>query len=227
MEIVSRAAWGAASEQRRPAMRLPATAVWLHHSVTAVSDDPRKDMRLIQRVGISRFGYLSYSYAVHPNGTVLEGQGTNVGAHTAGRNSTSFGVVLIGNYDQRVVTPEQLNATRWLVAELVRRGHLRPGTYPTGGHRDAPGAATRCPGDWAHRVLSEFRRPWTSDSAPEVSAMPDNPDLPNFAAPFHSFHPCVDQNGVSQGYYMVSESGEVHTHGPGAVYYGRSEEPGG
>ena len=225
MDIVSRAAWGAAPEQERPPMRLPAVALHLHHTVTPVSDDPRADMRAVQRIGIRRFGYTSYSYCVHANGTVLEGQGLRVGAHTAGRNSTSFGVALIGNYEQRVVTPEQINSVRWLVAHLIATRALQPGTYPTGGHRDV--AQTACPGAWAYRVLPEFRRPWTSASDPEVSTMPDNPDLPNFSTPFHSFHPCVDQNGKCQGYYMVSESGEVHTHGPGAVYYGRSEEPGG
>lgn len=166
MTIVTRAEWGAVSEQARPAMRLPAVAVWLHHSVTTPTWDPHADMRTIQQIGISRFGYLSYSYAVSPNGTILEGQGTRVGAHTANQNSTSFGVVLIGNYQNLRVTDAQVDAVRWLVAHLIERKALKAGVYPTDGHRNAPGAATACPGNWAMQRLPEMRVPWAPLPAP-------------------------------------------------------------
>lgn len=52
--------------------------------------------------------------------------------------------------------------------------------------------------------------------------VPDDPQLPNlFDIKF--FVPVVDATGMCKGYYMVSSKGEVHAHGPGAVYYGRSE----
>lgn len=179
MDIVTRPQWGAIQETDRPRMRLPAGAVYLHHSVTGVTTDPRRDMRAIQKIGISRFGYISYSYAVHPDGTVLEGQGLNVGAHTAGRNSTSFGVVLIGDYQNRVVTPEQITSVRQLISDLIAGGALHAGTYPTGGHRDV--ASTLCPGEWAWRALAEFRKPWVTDPTTKVAPMFD-PPLGPFAA---------------------------------------------
>lgn len=54
-------------------------------------------------------------------------------------------------------------------------------------------------------------------------AMPDDPNLPNITGPV-SFHPLVDQAGNCTGYYIFSEkTGELHSFGPGARFYGRSE----
>lgn len=54
-------------------------------------------------------------------------------------------------------------------------------------------------------------------------SMPDDPNLPNITGPV-SFHPVVNSAGICQGYYIFSEkTGELHSFGPGAVYYGRSE----
>lgn len=172
MNIVSRAEWGAVKEEARPAMRLPAIAVWLHHSATNPTADPLADMRAIQQIGISRFGYLSYSYAIHPDGTILEGQGTRVGAHTKGQNSTSFGLVLIGNYQNRRPTDGQVEGGRWLIAHLIGTKALKAGTFPTGGHRNAidpetkKPMATVCPGNWAMDRLAAMRIPWTAPPGP-------------------------------------------------------------
>lgn len=168
MDIVSRATWGVLKEQARPKMPLPAREVWLHHSVTAVTADPYADQRTIQRAGIQRFGYYSYSWMVHPSGMVLEGQGLRVGAHTAKRNSISFGVVWPGDYTRRAVTPEQIEATRQLIDWLQDAGHLRRGVYPTGGHRDV--GSTACPGNLAYQTIPQLRQPWEPppDTTPEV-----------------------------------------------------------
>jgi hypothetical protein len=148
-------------------MKLPAKELWIHHSVTAVTENPSADMRQLQQIAFSRrFSDVSYSYAVHPSGTVLEGRGLNVGAHTAGRNSTSFGVVLIGDYTSRVVVDAQVAAVRQLITWLHQEGALGTGVFPTGGHRQAPGATTACPGDWAMKRLPEMRIPWFVTAPP-------------------------------------------------------------
>lgn len=168
MNIVSRADWGARGTQSRHGrMKLPAVALYLHHTVTSVSSKPAADMLKVEAVGMKRFGQFSYSYCVHPDGTVLEGAGRMVGAHTAGRNSTTFGVALIGNYDERAVTVFQVDAVRQLIDWLIDNGDLLPGVYPTGGHRDV--ATTACPGDKAYRLLDAFRAPWTPVSPPPAS----------------------------------------------------------
>lgn len=213
--IIPRAEWGA-NPKSLPvgAMRLPATEVFIHHSVTGVSNNPGADMRDIEAVGLTRFGVFSYSYVVHPRaGEVLEGCGLMRGAHTAGRNSTAFGICWVGNYDQRAPRVQQLDATRRLIAQLTAAGLLVPGALIRP-HRDV--FSTACPGSKLYVMLDVLRTPWEA-------TVPDDPNLPNIRGPVE-FHPVIDQNGICQGYYIVSLStGEIHGHGPGARYHGRSE----
>lgn len=57
----------------------------------------------------------------------------------------------------------------------------------------------------------------------EIIEVPDDPNLPNITPPL-SFHVVQDSDGVVTGYYVFSSStGELHGHGPGAPYFGRSE----
>lgn len=57
----------------------------------------------------------------------------------------------------------------------------------------------------------------------EPAHMADDPTLPNITGPVE-FHPVVNSDGVCQGYYIFSQkTGELHSFGPGAVFYGRSE----
>lgn len=54
-------------------------------------------------------------------------------------------------------------------------------------------------------------------------AMPDDPNLPNITGPVE-FHPLSDAEGNCTGYYIFSQkTGELHSYGPGAKFYGRSE----
>lgn len=139
-------------------MILPARELWLHHTVTDPTSDPHADMRIVETIGLQRFGYFSYSYCVHPNGTVLEGAGLRRGAHTAKRNSTSFGVAFIGDYGTLEPNLAQTEACRRLIWWLQEEGHLRPEIYPTGGHRDV--STTACPGAKLYRALGLLRVPW-------------------------------------------------------------------
>ena len=167
MRIITRVDWGAdAGSLPEDRMRLPATALFVHHTVTKPSADPARDMRAVEAVGVQRFGIFSYSYCVHPSGAVLEGAGLRRGAHTAGQNSTSFGVAFIGNYDILAPTAEQMESARWLIWWLQEEGHLRPEIYPTGGHRDAIDPKTKrpfqtaCPGARLYGRLDDLRQPW-------------------------------------------------------------------
>ncbi len=86
--------------------------------------------------------------------------------------------------------------------------------------------------------LAEFLHPWNradhSDHvhvavpigtvlAKEILVVPDDPNLPNITGPV-SFHPIFGADGKCTGYYIFStKTGELHSFGPGAPYYGRSE----
>lgn len=203
-DIIPRAEWGVLKEQTRPKMNLPAREVWLHHTVTSVTVDSASDMRVVQRVGIQRFGYISYSYCVHPSGDILEGQGLRVGAHTKNRNSTSFGIALIGNYEERAMMDVQIEAVCWLIDWLSDAGHLRRGVYPTGGHRDLQ--ANACPGRYAYARIPEMRLPWEPKDPQEGVIVANAPFACVLAHP----------NG---GYLQIGEDGGVFNFG-GAPFFG-------
>src|SRR5690554_7465551 len=98
-------------------MTRPANEFFLHHSVTAAANGANV-VRNVANIGVQRFGRASYSFAITLDGAIYEMQGDNIGAHTANRNSTSFGVVLVGNYDNTQMRSEEHTS------ELQSRPHL-------------------------------------------------------------------------------------------------------
>jgi hypothetical protein len=207
--IVARSVWAAkpASLPTIP-MRLPATQVFIHHSVTPVSPDPYADMRVIETIGLQRFGQFSYSYVVHPkDGMLLEGAGLMRGAHTARRNSTAFGIAWIGNYEDRGPKVQQIDATRQLIAQLTTDGHLLPGADILG-HRDV--SATACPGQKLYDVLDVIRHPWEG-----TAPMPDD-NVHQAQAPIVAF----EATPTGNGYWIVTADGAVFAFGD-AKYLGR------
>lgn len=213
MRIVLRHEWGASSRSLpATAMRLPASQVFIHHSVTGVTGDPYLDMRTIEKIGLERFNQFSYSYVVHPkDGTVMEGCGLKRGAHTARWNSTSFGICWVGNYDERNPTVQQLDATRWLISDLTKRGHLLPGADILG-HLDV--FATACPGQKLYDVLDVIRHPW------EGTTVPDDPNVHQAQAPIVAF----EATPTGNGYWIVTADGAVFAFGD-AKYLGRVNAP--
>lgn len=154
MSIVARATWGMPGPLG-PAMSLPAQVLYLHHSVTTAANGYTA-VRQVAQIGVNRFGRASYSYACTPDGVLYEMQGTHIGAHTAGQNSTSLAVVLVGNYETTQISNAQVNAVAWLYRHLISTRRLRDGA-PLRGHRDAPGASTACPGRTAYNALPTIR----------------------------------------------------------------------
>lgn len=212
--IIARSVWGAkpASLPKTP-MRLPATQVFIHHSVTPVSPDPYADMRIIEAIGLQRFGQFSYSYCVHPrDGEILEGCGLLRGAHTSQRNSTSFGICWVGNYEERAPKIQQIDATRQLIHDLTEQGHLLPGADIIG-HRDV--YSTACPGRKLYEVLDVIRHPW--EGAPP---MPDDPNVHQAQARIVAFEVTPSGNG----YFVVTADGAIFAFGD-AKYLGRVVAP--
>jgi hypothetical protein len=153
-------------------MRLPATQVFIHHTVTGVSANLTADVRTIEAIGLQRFGQFSYSYVIHPNdGEIFEGCGLRRGAHTAQKNSTSFGIAWIGNYSDRPPKVQQVAATRWLIAHLKAQGHLTPNAEILP-HNAV--FATACPGSKLTAMLDVIRQPW--EGPKEITPM-FNPPL--------------------------------------------------
>lgn len=183
LDIITREQWGSRYPDGFTDAPVPAREVWLHHSVTpAPDDDPaaeRAAVRELERIGQRRFaGGISYTFVVPPSGRVYEGHSVHrQGAHTGGRNDVSRAVCLIGNYETDRPTDAQLDA----VAALLAHGHAAGWwTAPalTGGHRDAPGASTACPGRHALARIDDInRRAAGGAAAPEGDDMPSSNEV--------------------------------------------------
>jgi hypothetical protein len=158
VQRVGRSGWGARYSAGTRAMPKPVREVNIHHTVTGVSgpqgtdgdydatDDPCKDMRQVEAALQGRGLAPGYSFCIHPSGVILVGAGGNVGAHTAGRNSSSYGFALIGNYDRQQPTFAQLSSMGWLINLLRYTGALVPdlNAITVQGHRATK--QTACPG---------------------------------------------------------------------------------
>jgi hypothetical protein len=175
VKIITREQWGAVHEDGYGTSTLPAEEVWLHHSVTIAPDlvppfdDEAAAVRALERIGEAKFGRgISYTFAVVPTGHVFEGHSVErEGAHTAGRNDAARAIVLVGNYDVDRPTPAMQHAVAELLVEGVRRGWWRRARL-NGGHQQAPGARTACPGRYGLEAV-----PRINDLAARLSAGPD------------------------------------------------------
>lgn len=170
-EIVSRDRWGSTSKWKYGNLALPVRNVFLHHTVTKVTAFPYKDAKVVENEGIARFGQMSYSYLVHPSGVILEGAGTKVGAHTKDNNSTSFGIALIGDYDNAPGTDvwmdpsvTQIDAVRWLIYHLKVEKNWLNDAAVLQTHQSV--VATACPGNRVIPLMSEFRKAWDPTPPP-------------------------------------------------------------
>lgn len=114
------------------------------------------------------------------------------------------------------------SAVKSQLAELIYSGapySIKNGKVTVTGYGDPAVLA-------AHHNHVHVAVPYGTFLAPSIlpeDIMPDDPNLPNITGPVE-FHPLVDSAGHCTGYYIFSnKTGELHSFGPGAQYYGRSE----
>lgn len=104
-----------------------------------------------------------YSFAIFPDGSVVEGRGWGQsGWHTQGRNS-QVGVCFIGHGDLQPATEAQWIGAQELIREGVRTGKLVPSPKITG-HRDY--ASKTCPGNLIYPHIHRLRGVTHSDPHP-------------------------------------------------------------
>lgn len=160
MKIYTRAEWGAKYQAGTGRATMPATSLWLHHTagVAGTADATvAKDselVRSIEQTGQTRFGAgISYTFIVTRSGRIFEGTGADrIGTHTKGLNTSGRAICLPGNYENITPTKGQLDAVAWLVAHGAKQGWWKDPKL-SGGHRNAPGASTACPGKNAQAAI--------------------------------------------------------------------------
>ena len=175
MKIYSRSEWGARHAAGVGPAPAPADRVWLHHTAgrsgaaTSTLEQDCQLLRDVEQIGQDRFGSgISYTFVITRSGRIFEGTGPDrVGTHTRGQNTASRAICLTGNYQTTEPNDKQIDALVWLVRHGAERGWWKDAQL-AGGHRDAPGAATACPGDrLVSRIAEVNGRVTTQHSAPQ------------------------------------------------------------
>lgn len=163
--VIQRPEWGARHEDGFGPRPVGNLEVYVHHSVTIAPDlvppftDDYAAVRRLEEIGEARFGRgISYQFPITPAGLVFEGVSVNrVGAAIAGYNTRTANIVWVGNYDIARPPRRMLEATDWLLHYGVARGWWQAPRV-AGGHQDAPGAQTACPGRYGEAVLGALNR---------------------------------------------------------------------
>jgi uncharacterized protein with LGFP repeats len=202
--IIPRAQWGADEAVHcgnRP-FDQPIRAAVVHHTAESNDYQPQDSvaiMRSIYAYHTQILGWcdIAYNALVDKYGQVFEGRagaltGPVQGDHTGGFNRDSWGVAMIGNFDDIAPTPIQLHTLGRLIGWRLGLDNINPkGTValPSAGgenthfpanviatlptifsHRDV--GATACPGNVAYGLLDEIR-----DTAAHFSGPPRPEDL--------------------------------------------------
>lgn len=168
LTFVTRSEWRARNPKSVTTIPLPTPELWLHH--TAGSERGHAGMRAIQDYHMDVRGYydIAYSFVVDPDSLkVYVGRGPGIqGGHTEDHNSISHAICVMGNFD--VLQPS--NALLRTLAELINHG-IAQGWWRglSGGHRDASGASTACPGKYLYAEVNRIRLYQTANGSDDVT----------------------------------------------------------
>ncbi|MFI5696111.1 N-acetylmuramoyl-L-alanine amidase [Kribbella sp. NPDC051586] len=181
--MVSRRRWGADERLRghngaacaRPKYTTTVLAAFVHH--TADRNDYTRTqvpamVRAMYAYHVKSRGWcdLGYNFLVDRFGRVFEGrfggaQLPVLGAHTASFNSNSFGVAVIGNFEQAAPPAAMLESTARVIAWKLDANYRSPqatirldgsSLHTVSGHRDTK--ATACPGTQLYNKLGWLRQ---------------------------------------------------------------------
>jgi len=124
----------------------------LHHTATGKGNAKSIHLSHTERGFWNGLGY----HFLIDNGTLGKGDGQiemsprwirqQCGAHckAGGMNDKAIGISLVGNFDYEQPTPNQLKSLAFLLSVL--RDYYRIPSTNVMGHREVPGAKTKCPG---------------------------------------------------------------------------------
>ena len=169
MKIVSRNEWGAAPPRSRVPVVWPAGVdLWVHHTAGPASQTVQQIQAF--HMGPARgWNDVGYGYLIRDDGTVYEGRGRALGAHSPGVNHQPS-VALIGDYSTTPPTDAQRLAV-WALADHLEAGGLR-------GHRE--NTQTSCPGNAAMAKIVMAGPP--EPEPPDTMTLPERLALTGFGA---------------------------------------------
>lgn len=153
---ISRQKWGAKGTVPRDPT--PKTKLYLHHTVSGIGKvrwteaEERAHMRMLERDHMKEgWDTIGYSYVLFPTGRLYTGRGpSGLPAAQRKQNSGTIAIALVGNYETQAVTDKQRTRLIKAILNLKKTKRLRT----IGGHKQAPGQSTACPGK---HIMAEIR----------------------------------------------------------------------
>jgi N-acetylmuramoyl-L-alanine amidase len=181
--IIPRSGWGADEEIRRapPVYADAVRYVLVHHTVNSNAYTPQQSAAIVRAIEVyhvesNGWNDIGYNFLVDKYGQIFEGRygGIDrpvVGAHSAGFNTGSAGIAVLGTYSRVAITPAAKAALQQLISWRLDVAHVDPlssvsvvsggnpkfgaGTKVTlravSGHRDT--YPTECPGNALYAQL--------------------------------------------------------------------------
>ena len=170
--IVPADEWRLLEWQPLTPLTLPVDELWVHHG--AKGTGKLGTLRSYERFHLQTRGWRApgYGWAITDDGTIYELRGASVGAHTRGRNDISVAVLLVGDWSTKTPPPAVAKSLAWLTQHLYETGVLSAPAI-NGGHGDAPGQSTACPGRGGRRTIGAARKILQTMSNAET----EEPDL--------------------------------------------------
>ncbi|XP_052785607.1 uncharacterized protein LOC128221172 [Mya arenaria] len=157
--MVTRENWGARPPKKVERMETPVSFVFIHHAASGecfTQNRCAREARMLQNYHMDNRSWddIGYSFMVGEDGNVYESRAWDrVGAHTLGWNNVSISICFMGDYSDKLPTPEALMAAQALIKCGVDLGKVTSG-YKLCGHRDVRG--TEGPGEMLYREIQTW-----------------------------------------------------------------------
>lgn len=212
MTWLQRDEWGApAPKAALQRMALPVSTVFLHHTVTPVSADPKADARKV--TNYSKYIDVPYTVMVHPDGTILTGRYLGgipaLGAHTGGHNSKSLGIAVIGRYDQDVQpTQAAIDSIAHILTTYIEKGYITT-SFVLKSHSDAPYATACCGKNLKAKIAEVLSH---VGNVPPVYAPTPVPQVPQAPVNNYPAYPGIQRRG-SKGTFVRQFQAKLRDRG--------------
>lgn len=155
ISIVPRSGWHA--NEPRDFKKHTLTRITIHHEGTKfeLGDDAAKHIKNVQVWGMGKdrnWTDIPYHFLIAPDGTIYEGRDV----YTVGETNTEYDpaghllITLLGNFEEQVVNPQQLDALTKLIAYSCKKYDLSYETIAS--HKDYS-KQTSCPGKNLYQYL--------------------------------------------------------------------------
>lgn len=141
-----------------------------HHTFEIVNEWHRKLWNFKSSLG----HYIGYHYFIEKNGKVTQGRAdTDEGAHTLGKNLSSLGICLAGNFDVTEPTKEQVEALKTVLkAKMSQYGIALKDVVPHRHFANKSCYGSKLSDEWVQDLLKVKPVP-TPDPVPSNDAIVD------------------------------------------------------